>query len=505
MPTMIKLPRSEPFDYDLIPEQDREWVDQQLAAFAAMVEANPLQGLDPFPKQCEFMASRAKVKMAICGNRAGKTECGVAYVLIQCVDRDCLPPWLETFKFWDRPVAARVVTMDLGATLFGVMIPKVQKLVPSEQLLGGSWDKAFEKTLRILRFKNGSTIQFMSCDQDVPKFAGAVLDLVLFDEEPPAPNGYDIYRENRKRLIDRAGQMLFTMTPLMGLSWTYDELYERRHLKGIDVFQWSMLDNPHLPAEEVAAEIADIRSDKERRAIVEGEFVHFRGRVLEEFDEAIHVVPPPSRKHVKGLDVVVGIDPGIARGGVVWVGFDRDNNALVFDELYPGDMKVDEIVPLIRQKNQKWGVVPDVYVIDPTSRNRSPTDGFDVKGLYSRAGINAIDGLNDRVVGIMEMKARLENKALLVAENCEKWLFEQGRWLVAEDEASGKGDRFTTLGPDHLMDPTRYALMFRPYGNLRDRVDPVSRGHRPTYQPDFEDPWAPAQRVEQWGPMGAYS
>jgi hypothetical protein len=32
------------------------------------------------------------------------------------------------------------------------------------------------------------------------------------------------------------------------------------------------------------------------------------------------------------LDVVVGIDPGIRNAGFVWVGFDRDLVAYVFDE-----------------------------------------------------------------------------------------------------------------------------------------------------------------------------
>lgn len=507
MPTMIKLPRSEPFDYDLVPREDREWVDGQLAEFAALVEANPLQGFDPFPKQEQWLASRAKVKMAIAGNRAGKTEVGVAYDLIQCVDKDCLPPWLLPYKFWDRPVSIRVVTMDLGSTLYGVMIPKWQKLTPESQLLTGSWERSFDKQLRILRFKNGSTVQFMSADQDVPKFSGATLDLVHFDEEPPEPNGYAIYRENRMRLVDRAGQMIFTMTPVEGaITWAFDELYEQRHLKGIDVFEWSMLDNPHLPPEEVAAEIASIRSEKERQARIEGKFVHYRGRVLEEFDTDTHVVPVPSRKHVQQLDVVVGIDPGIARGGVVWVGFDKDNHALVFDELYPENQTIDDIAAQVKQKNRLWGITPDFYVIDPSARNRSLTNAESVEGAFLRRGIFTVHGQNDRVAGVMEMKARLENKAMLVAENCEYWLFEQGRWVVAEDEQSGKGDKFTTRGPDHLMDPTRYVVLARPYGVGQVERTPGQRGFRPTYDPDLEPAWDGTRAGgQQQSPMGTYA
>jgi hypothetical protein len=48
----------------------------------------------------------------------------------------------------------------------------------------------------------------------------------------------------------------------------------------------------------------------------------------------------------------VGIDPGVARGGVVWCGFDRDNVMLVFDELYPEGKTVGEIAKEIRAKNR---------------------------------------------------------------------------------------------------------------------------------------------------------
>ena len=47
-----------------------------------------------------------------------------------------------------------------------------------------------------------------------------------------------------------------------------------------------------------ATEIASIRSEKEMRARIYGDFVHFRGRVLEEFDHDKHVVPTPTRDQV---------------------------------------------------------------------------------------------------------------------------------------------------------------------------------------------------------------
>jgi hypothetical protein len=73
---------------------------------------------------------------------------------------------------------------------------------------------------------------------------------------------------------------------------------------------------------------------------VDGNFVHFAGAV----DRSRRMTSSRSRGRRGStyacLDVYVGIDPGIARGGVVWCGFDRDNVMLVFDELYPENKTV---------------------------------------------------------------------------------------------------------------------------------------------------------------------
>jgi hypothetical protein len=143
---------------------------------------------------------------------------------------------------------------------------------------------------------------------------------------------------------------------------------------------------------------------------------------------------------------------------------------LVFDELYPESLTIPQIAEQIKQKNRQWGVSP-VYVIDPSARNRSLVNAESVEGAFAREGIYPSPGQNDRLTGVLQMRARLEQDALLVTENCVNWLFEAKRWLVAKDEvteeqtptAKGSGGSFATIGPDHLMDPTRYVCMERLY------------------------------------------
>ena len=160
--------------------------------------------------------------------------------------------------------------------------------------------------------------------------------------------------------------------------------------------------------------------------------------------------------------MLIGYDPGMARGGVVWVGFDRDNQALVFDELYPSGLGVKAIATLIRAKNALWGIPDDtLMVVDPASRIRDMSTGAEtVQTALEREGFWTIAGQNDRLAGVLEMKGRLADRALLVSSACSSWLRERDRWLIASDEetqenrprSAAKGSSISTIGPDHLME-----------------------------------------------------
>jgi hypothetical protein len=65
-----------------------------------------------------------------------------------------------------------------------VIFPLIRQWVPRPQLLDESWEKAFSKQRRVLTFANGSTIQFLTFEQDLDAHAGAALHRVHFDEEP---------------------------------------------------------------------------------------------------------------------------------------------------------------------------------------------------------------------------------------------------------------------------------------------------------------------------------
>jgi phage terminase large subunit-like protein len=275
----------------LSPEEQKE-VARLLAELDDLRVQDPLQFFHPHPRQVEFLDSEDPCKAFLGGNRSGKTTAGIVDDIIQAVDRNSLPEHLQQFKKFEPPFFCRIIAPDFVSTMEGVIFHKLREWLPKSQLKGGSWDSAYDKQRRLLNFKNGSRFAFMTFEQELDKFSGAALHRVHYDEEPPE----EIRTENQMRLIDYGGQEMFTMTPLLGISWMYDAIYEKRHLPGFTVVQVDMDDNPHL--NQAAKErLLEGLSEEERVARKEGRFVHFGGMVFAEFSDRKHVIAAAGPAH----------------------------------------------------------------------------------------------------------------------------------------------------------------------------------------------------------------
>ncbi len=482
---------------------ERKEAERLLAAYKRELESNPLLTYNApgsprrHPKQLEFHAAKTKIKALIGGNRSGKSAAGVVDDLIQLVDREALPSHLVDFKKWQPPVYGRIVAPKFNENIEGVIFPTIRQWVPRSQLMGGSWEKAFSKQRRVLSFANGSWLQFLTFDQDLDAHAGAALHFVHFDEEPEGDKGLELFNENMARLVDFDGDFKLTMTPLFGLSWSWDLIWEARHTDpNISVIQVDSFDNPFVNHEALRAYF-DSLPEEIARARRRGEYVHFKGRFYDEFTDQKHVVEPRTREQVAGQNIVVGIDPGLVRTGVVWVAFDSDNVACVFCELYPKDQVPAAVAAEIHEINKRWNITPDYYVIDPSARNRATINAEQIQSEYGRAGIWAIPGQSDRAAGILEVKRRLQQGSLFVTSDCSNLIWEFGRYR--KDPKSS--DEFAAVKQDdHLLDALRYVCMSRPWAL---RVAPVEKDEpwRPGHAPPWE--WFANRPPRNSPPLGS--
>jgi phage terminase large subunit-like protein len=424
------------------------------------VRDNPLLRYTPHPKQAVFHGSHEPAKCFLGGNRSGKTTAGILDDLIQAVDLESVPESLVPYKVWTPPFYCRIVSPDFTSTMEGVIFQKLREWVPRGQLAGDSWSKAYDKQRRRLSFKNGSWFDFMTFEQDLDKFGGAALHRVHYDEEPPRL----IRQESLMRLIDFGGDELFTMTPLHGMSWMFDEFYdpwERGVLVDAAVVVVDMDDNPYLDAKTKLRVLAGL-SEEERAARKGGRFVHFAGLVYGEFRRALHVVP--WKEFPKGATVVGAIDPGTRHmAAVVWAYLGVDDDLVVFDEACLQGATVAQVCKQIKLVERKHELGHLIYVIDPAARNVMHQTGRSDQMEYMDHGVITILGQNAVTAGINRVKERLETDRLHVMANCSTTIeqFRRYRWTTPSRSEHDAKEQVVKRD-DHTLDALRYLVMSRP-------------------------------------------
>lgn len=246
------------------------------------------------------------------GNGAGKTDHALAEMVIRATGQ--IPVSLAGLYPMSKlrgPIACRVVCESLTTTLYPIILPKLQwwkwsgvgqpgseqghwGWIPKHCLVGGEWQKSWTDKLRMLRLLyrdpthperviGESTIQFMSYDQDPSDFASGDFHFVLHDEPPK----YDIWRENRARVMRVDGTLMVSMTwpdnPAIPVDWIFDELYDKAQPgpnkdPSIDWVNIFSTDNPHLNQRAVADRAAQM-SETERAVRIYGQPIRFSNRI----------------------------------------------------------------------------------------------------------------------------------------------------------------------------------------------------------------------------------
>lgn len=395
-------------------------------------------------------------------HNSGKTTAGVLDCLMQTVDDEFLPEHLKDYRRFHPPFYCRVVTPDLSNTLEGVILQKIREWCPPEQIRGGAFEKGYDKVLRVLHFKNGSWWQFNSNDQELNKLGGTALHRSFYDEEPRE----DIRRECLMRTLDYGGDEVFAMTPLMGLSWTYEDVYEpwkRGLLPPGTVTISSMEENPHLDPKDIERVLAGLSSE-ERQARQSGRFVHFAGLIYQEWSSERHVIP--AWEDVPLGEVYVGIDPGIRHpAGVLWCHLDDEDVLTAFDELNVTGQTVGDVCRQIHEKNARWGITPRWYVIDPAARNKNHQTGRSDQQEYAEHGVVCIPGQNAVTAGINRVKERLQADPVRfrATANCREFRRQMGHYRWSRPKRiEGDPKESPVKTQDDLVDPARYVCAQRP-------------------------------------------
>lgn len=426
----------------------------------------------PHTKQRKFHGSSKRIRLYIGGNRSGKTTGGIVEDIW----------WLTRShpfqRIPDRPIAGRIVSVDFLNGIEKIIKPQLKQWIPPSQLRGGSWFSAYEASTRTLYLENGSFVELMSYDQDLDKFAGTSRDFVHFDEEPPET----IYTENMARLIDRKGHCWITMTPVEGMTWIFDTVYEKGILgdKNIDVTEVDMAENPHLDKTEVE-EFLDSLSDDEAEARGRGKFVQMGGLVYKAFNPKIHVIDQIDfeefidRRYKRYMSLDHGFNNPTA---VHWHAVNTDNEVVTFDEHYESGQIIDYHAQIIHQKEKLHKRIPDVRICDPALSQKNAVTGTSIQTEYAIRGIGMVLGNNDVLTGVAKVNQYLALRkdgtpSWHITRNCVNLIREMSRlrwktWASKKQQSQNNPYDQIHKKDDHACDECRYFFSFMP--ELRQTV-----------------------------------
>lgn len=428
----------------------------------------------------EMTPARVEQGAYVAGNRSGKTHGGAVDALIQTLPSRYLPPWLLRFKVYDDDYEyrCRVVGVDLPNWLTKTMLPKLRKLIPPEALHKGAFDKAWHDRSRLLTFADGSWWDFLTHDMEIDSFAGADVDRVWWDEEPPGERGRSQFEESSGRLVDRDGDMRWTLTPLLGLNFVYHELTDEhgqpRDDGEVKVVRGDIDHNPHLSERGKRKFLKRFEKDPLKMAARKsGRWVHFAGLIYDEWNENAHVIPDrelprANARSVPLVPVYEAIDPGINedhRTGLVFGWLGHDDVFEVFHSVkFDAGTIVEDVADYIHGFRAANNYRPRMTFIDPSAKNMNHQTGRSIQDAYRDHRIHTFPAQNSHELGFNAVKERLRSGRLLVhASNVELIKqFGEYRWKSPRGAAENAPKPEPIKRNDDVMDALRYDVVMLP-------------------------------------------
>jgi phage terminase large subunit-like protein len=339
----------------------------------------------PHEKQCIFHGSVLREKLFIGGNRSGKTMANV----MECV-------WWLTKTHPNRPdvnaivepIRGRYVSVSFKEGIEKIALPYFKQLIPASKLINGNWDASYNNYLKTLTLADGSFIEFMSYDQELENFAGTSRHFVSYDEEPPQA----IFIECRMRLIDTKGSWWISMTPVEGMSWIFDIIYEPAmdgNRPQTLIIEIRTVENPNVEAEEIDAALEGL-TDDDKAARKEGRFIELGGKVYPSFSPLLHKAPEFILNPT--MTVYTSYDHGWRHPAAwLWHAVEPNGHVTTFHEIIVSMKTVDELAQEVLEYEKNFlspkGMRVYMRPADPACGQTSGINGMSILQLYALKGI----------------------------------------------------------------------------------------------------------------------
>lgn len=410
-----------------LPEGARREVEERVMALRDW----RISLFQPHPKQNLFFRSGAKTRLFLGGNRSGKTTAGILEDIAHALG---CRPWLSRGDAayetgYGVPTRGRIVCEDFQVTAKTVIVPKLWEWLPKESLAGAPKKNAVGVE-HYWTFKNGSTIEIMTNEQDSKVFEGWDGHWVHFDEPPLREH----FIACKRGLVDHSGRMWFAMTPLKE-PWIYDELVLKADAGqgNIDVFTVDTEENVGYGlTSEAVAEFASALTDDEKEARLRGKFRQLMGLIYKSFDPAVHLIQPfPIPKDWPHF---LSIDPHPRTPhAVVWGAVSPREELFIHQELF-AEALIPELCFRIREMSK--GMRFASRVIDPSAFILSPMDGSCWADEFRKNGLPVYPGSKELSRAIQMTQGRFKGPdgkpTIFLFNNLERLVWELGRYQWAD-------------------------------------------------------------------------
>ena len=325
-------------------------------------------------------------------------------------------------------------------------------------------------------FANGSIIDFGYCDRenDVYKYQSAEYDVIRFDELTHFTEEMYIYLMSRIRGVNDYPKQIKSSTNPGGVghSWVKSRFIDKcaggayADENGTRQFIPARVSDNSFLMKNDRGYINRLNrlSEKDRRALLYGDWDIFDGQYFSEFRRSIHVVkpfaiPPHWKRYFTmdyGLDMFAGY----------FIAVDTFGRAYVYREIYKPNLIISAAAKEIVAAGEKD---VSVYYAPPDLYNRRQDTGKSVAEIFAEHGILLAKSENSRVQGWYNLKEWLmpytdETGAvtanLVIFENCTNLI----RTLPALtfDRTNPNDVANTPHELTHAPDAIRYFVSGRP-------------------------------------------
>ncbi len=268
------------------------------------------------------------------------------------------------------------------------------------------------------RFKNGSVIDFGYCaaENDVYQYQSAEYDVIRFDELTHFTESQYVYLISRVRGANSFPKQIKSSTNPGGVghSWVksrfIDPARAAHSFCGEDglkrIFIPSLLDDNKFLREgdpEYKTRLLAL-PEREKKALLYGDWNIFEGQYFSEFSHAKHVTEP--FEIPRGWRRYRTVDYGLDRLVCLWIAVSPERHVYVYRELCASDMPISASAKAICERTPQS---EDIYatLAPPDLWSRSQETGRTKASIFSEFGVNFTKTSNDRETGWLAVKELL--------------------------------------------------------------------------------------------------